>query len=64
MLEVQKDELMVPTLKILQNFQYAFEVSAFFSLCYGLIYIGSASDEVFNELFTILLVKMMKEKLN
>ena len=53
----QKEELMDPILKILQNFEYGFEVSAFCSLCYGLIYIGSASDEVFNELFAILLAR-------
>jgi len=51
----QNDELMQPILDVFQDFSYGFELSAFCSLCYGLIYIGSANEDVFNEIFSILM---------
>ena len=51
----QNENLMTPLLEIFQDFSYGFEVSAFVSLALGLIFIGSSSEDVFNELFSILM---------
>lgn len=53
-----KDEnLIQPLLDVFQDFQYGFEVSALISLAFGLIFIGTANEDVFNELFSILLAR-------
>ena len=51
----QNEDLLQPLLEVLQDFQYGFELSAYVSLTLGLIYLGSAKEEVFSELFGILL---------
>jgi 26S proteasome regulatory subunit N1 len=51
----QNEKLMNPLLEVIQDFSYGFEVSAFVSLALGLIFIGSSSEDVFSELFSILL---------
>ena len=51
----QNQNLIAPLLEVFQDFSYGFEVSAFVSLALGLIFIGSSSEEVFNELFSILI---------
>ena len=51
----QNENLMTPLLDVFQDFSYGFEVSAFVSLALGLIFIGSSSEDVFNELFSILM---------
>ena len=50
----QNEKLINPLLEVIQDFSYGFEVSAFVSLALGLIFIGSSSEEVFSELFSIL----------
>ena len=51
----QNDKLFDPIREALQDFSYGFEVSAFASLTLGLIFIGSSNEDVFNDLFSILL---------
>ncbi|MCQ2973140.1 MAG: hypothetical protein MJ209_07785, partial [archaeon] len=51
----QNEELVQPLLDVFQDFSYGFELSAFISLCLGLIFIGSSNEDVFNEMFAILL---------
>ena len=51
----QNQNLIAPLLEVFQDFSYGFEVSAFVSLALGLIFIGSSSEDVFNELFSILM---------
>ena len=58
----QNENLMTPLLEIFQDFSYGFEVSAFVSLALGLIFIGSSSEDVFNELFSILLSRNEESK--
>jgi 26S proteasome regulatory subunit N1 len=53
----QNDDLKEPLLDVLQDFSFGFEVSAFTSLCYGLTYLGSGNDEVFQELISILIAR-------
>lgn len=53
----QNEDLKEVLLEVFQDFQYGFEVSAFTALCYGMVYLGSASEDVFNELFSILLAR-------
>lgn len=53
----QNEDLKDPLLDVFQDFQYGFELSAFISLCFGLIYIGSAKEDVFDELFAVLLTR-------
>ena len=40
---------------VLEDFSYGFEMSAFVSLALGLIFIGSSDEDVFTDLFTILM---------
>ena len=42
-------------IKIFEDFSYGFEMSAFISLALGLIFIGSSDEEVFTDLFSILM---------
>ena len=51
----QNDKLIQPLLDIFQDFQFGFAVSSFVYLSFGMIFIGSANEDVFNELFSILL---------
>ena len=51
----QNDKFFDPIREALQDFSYGFEVSAFASLTLGLIFIGSSNEDVFNDLFSILL---------
>ena len=51
----QNQRVMDALLEVIQDFSYGFELSAFISLALGLIYIGSSNDDVFNELFSILI---------
>lgn len=51
----QNQAVMDALLEVIQDFSYGFELSAFISLALGLIFIGSSNDDVFNELFSILL---------
>ena len=53
----QNDKLFDPIREALQDFSYGFEVSAFASLTLGLIFIGSSNEDVFNDLFSILLAR-------
>ena len=58
----QNENLMNPLLEVFQDFSYGFEVSAFVSLALGLIFIGSSSEDVFNELFSILITRNEESK--
>ena len=58
----QNENLMTPLLDVFQDFSYGFEVSAFVSLALGLIFLGSSSEDVFNELFSILLSRNEESK--
>ena len=58
----QNESLMPPLLDEFQDFSYGFEVSAFISLALGLIFIGSSSEDVFNELFSILMSRNEQSK--
>ena len=58
----QNQSLIPPLLEVFQDFSYGFEVSAFVSLALGLIFIGSSSEEVFNELFSILISRNENSK--
>ena len=58
----QNENLIQPLLEVFQDFSYGFEVSAFVSLALGLIFIGSSSEEVFNELFSILMSRNDESK--
>ena len=58
----QKENLMNALLEVFQDFSYGFEVSAFVSLALGLIFIGSSSEEVFDELFSILITRNEESK--
>ena len=58
----QNQNLIAPLLEVFQDFSYGFEVSAFVSLALGLIFIGSSSEEVFNELFSILISRNEESK--
>ena len=58
----QNEKLLNPILEIFQDFSYGFEVSAFVSLALGLIFVGSSSEDVFNELFSILLTRNEESK--
>ena len=40
---------------VLEDFSYGFEMSAFVSLALGLIFIGTSDEDVFTDLFTILM---------
>lgn len=53
----QNDELQEPLFAQFKDFSYGFELSAFVCLAFGLIYLGSAKDDIFDELFTILLTR-------
>ena len=43
--------------ELLGDFSYGFEMSAFVSLALGLIYLGSSDEDVFNDLFSILMTR-------
>ena len=58
----QNEKLVAPLLEVFQDFSYGFGVSAFVSLALGLIFIGSSSEDVFNELFAILLSRNTDSK--
>ena len=58
----QKEKLFNPLLDVFQDFSYGFEVSAFVSLALGLIFIGSSSEDVFNELFSVLITRNDESK--
>ena len=58
----QKESLMNPLLEVFQDFSYGFEISAFVSLALGLIFIGSSSEAVFDELFSILITRNEESK--
>ena len=58
----QKETLINPLLDVFQDFSYGFEVSAFISLALGLIFIGSSREEVFDELFSILVTRNEESK--
>ena len=58
----QNEKLFNPLLDIFQDFSYGFEVSAFVSLALGLIFIGSSSEDVFNELFSVLITRNDESK--
>ena len=53
----QNEKLVQPLLDVFQDFQYGFEVSAFVSLALGMIFVGSSNEDIFNELFSILLTR-------
>ena len=53
----QNEKLFNPLLDVFQDFSFGFEVSAFVSLALGLIFIGSSSEDVFNELFSVLMTR-------
>ena len=53
----QNEDLKDSLLEAFQDFQYGFELSAFISLAFGLIYLGSAKEDVFDELFAVLLTR-------
>ena len=53
----QNEKLFNPLLDVFQDFSFGFEVSAFVSLALGLIFIGSSSEDVFNELFSVLITR-------
>jgi len=42
---------------LLGDFSYGFEMSAFVSLALGLIFLGSSDEDVFNDLFSILMTR-------
>ena len=42
---------------LLGDFSYGFEMSAFISLALGLIFLGSSDDDIFNDLFSILMTR-------
>ncbi len=42
---------------VLGDFSYGFEMSAFVSLALGLIFLGSSDEDVFNDLFSILMTR-------
>ena len=42
-------------IKVMEDFSYGFELSAFVSLALGLIFLGSSNDDVFNDLFSVLM---------
>ena len=42
-------------IKVLEDFSYGFEMSAFVSLALGLIFIGSSDEDVYTDLFSILM---------
>lgn len=58
----QNEKLMTPILEEFQDFSYGFEVSAFISLALGLIFLGSSNEDVFNELFSILITRNDESK--
>ena len=58
----QNEKLFNPLLDVFQDFSYGFEVSAFVSLALGLIFIGSSSEDVFNELFSVLITRNDESK--
>ena len=58
----QNEQLFNPLLDVFQDFSYGFEVSAFVSLALGLIFIGSSSEDVFNELFSVLITRNDESK--
>ena len=58
----QNQRLLDPLLEVFQDFSYGFEVSAFVSLALGLIFIGSSNEDVFNELFSVLMSRNEQEK--
>ena len=58
----QNEKLFNPLLDVFQDFSYGFEVSAFVSLTLGLIFIGSSSEDVFNELFSVLITRNDESK--
>ena len=51
----QKKSLHEILIKVLEDFSYGFEMSAFVSLALGLIFIGSSDEDVFTDLFSILM---------
>jgi hypothetical protein len=44
-------------LNLLGDLNYGFELSAFISLALGLVFLGSSDENVFNDLFSILMTR-------
>ena len=55
----QNKKLHETLIQVLEDFSYGFEMSAFVSLALGLIFIGSSDEDVFTDLFTILMSRNM-----
>jgi 26S proteasome regulatory subunit N1 len=52
----QNDDLRDPLDKVLEDFSFGFEVSAFISLTYGLTFLGSGDEGIFGNLMSVIII--------